>query len=243
MTGRSGSLWALLASAMLLSGGAWAYDFQPTAAEWAGWPEQCKARFVVTNIGRTSEYVNAIGREVIDLWQARLGECFGMLHHHCAGLVHLERARSAGSQSLRKFELDSAVTEHTFAAGYCPRSNPFWSNIQANLSIVYAEQGNLGKALLTLDEAVSAHPDYDGSYIAKSIVLKREGKTAESRAALIEGSKATAQGSAELEYALGLSYFETKEYEAARRHARIAYKLGYPLPGLMNRLQKAGFPL
>ena len=154
-----------------------------------------------------------------------------------------ERARSASSQNLRKFELDSAVDEHTYAAGYCPRSNPFWSNIEANLSIVYAEQGNLGKALITLDEAIAAHPDYDGSYIAKSIVLKRAGKAAESRAALIEGSKVTAQGSAELEYALGLSYFESKEYEAARQHARTAYKLGYPLPGLMNRLEKAGFPL
>jgi tetratricopeptide (TPR) repeat protein len=166
-----------------------------------------------------------------------------MLHHHCAGLVHLERARTAASQNARKFELDKAVTEHTYAAGYCPRSNPFWSNIEANLSVAYAEQGNLGKALLTLDEAVATHPGYDGSYIARSIVLKRAGKTGESRAALIEGSKATEQGSAELEYALGLSYFETREYEAARQHARIAYKLGYPLPGLMNRLAKAGFPL
>lgn len=47
-------------------------------------------------------------------------------------------------------------------------------------------------------------------------------------------------GSAEAHYNLGLLYTETREYEAARKHAQRAYALGYPLQGLKYKLQEAG---
>lgn len=41
-------------------------------------------------------------------------------------------------------------------------------------------------------------------------------------------------------YNLGLLYLNKKDYGAARRHAQKAYALGFPLPGLRNRLSAAG---
>ncbi len=41
-------------------------------------------------------------------------------------------------------------------------------------------------------------------------------------------------------YNLGLLYIETKNYSLARKHAKRAYELGYPLPGLKNKLEKLG---
>lgn len=41
-------------------------------------------------------------------------------------------------------------------------------------------------------------------------------------------------------YNLGLLYMEKKDYEQARTHARKAYELGFPLPGLKNQLIRAG---
>ena len=41
-------------------------------------------------------------------------------------------------------------------------------------------------------------------------------------------------------YNLGLVYFALKDYSAAMRHARVAYDLGFPLPGLKNKLAKVG---
>jgi tetratricopeptide (TPR) repeat protein len=47
----------------------------------------------------------------------------------------------------------------------------------------------------------------------------------------------------EVDYNLGLVYFELKNYEASRAHAERAYEAGFPLPGLRRKLAAAGFPL
>ena len=45
----------------------------------------------------------------------------------------------------------------------------------------------------------------------------------------------------EIHYNYGLLLIQNQRYEEARVQAKIAYKLGYPLPGLKRRLQKAGY--
>jgi tetratricopeptide (TPR) repeat protein len=44
----------------------------------------------------------------------------------------------------------------------------------------------------------------------------------------------------EVHYNLGLLYFDKGNYEAAKLYAQKAYKLGYPLPGLKNKLISRG---
>ena len=46
--------------------------------------------------------------------------------------------------------------------------------------------------------------------------------------------------SAEAQYNLGLLYYKMKQYSLANKHAGLAYKLGYPLPGLRQLLKNAG---
>jgi len=46
--------------------------------------------------------------------------------------------------------------------------------------------------------------------------------------------------SSELNYNVGLLYYDLKKYKLANKYAAIAYKLGYPLPGLRNMLKKVG---
>jgi tetratricopeptide (TPR) repeat protein len=45
---------------------------------------------------------------------------------------------------------------------------------------------------------------------------------------------------AEAHYNLGLLYFDLKQYDKAEAAALKAYSLGYPLPGLRNRLKRVG---
>ena len=45
---------------------------------------------------------------------------------------------------------------------------------------------------------------------------------------------------ANLHYNLGLAYLEVRDYDNALDRARSAYRLGFPLPGLRNKLQEAG---
>lgn len=48
-----------------------------------------------------------------------------------------------------------------------------------------------------------------------------------------------APDNANLHYNIGLTYFELKDYDDALVHAKRAYELGFPLPGLRNKLQAA----
>ena len=49
-----------------------------------------------------------------------------------------------------------------------------------------------------------------------------------------------APDSAEIHYNIGLLYATRKEYDRALEHAHKAYELGHPLPGLRNKLKRAG---
>ena len=42
---------------------------------------------------------------------------------------------------------------------------------------------------------------------------------------------------ANVQYNLGLVYFELKDYENSLKHAKIAYDLGFPLKGLREKLE------
>jgi Flp pilus assembly protein TadD len=46
--------------------------------------------------------------------------------------------------------------------------------------------------------------------------------------------------SPEVHYNLGLLYVERREFHLAKLHAKKAYDLGFPLPGLRNKLIRAG---
>jgi tetratricopeptide (TPR) repeat protein len=55
-----------------------------------------------------------------------------------------------------------------------------------------------------------------------------------------EAALAMAPESAEINYNAGLLFLELKDYERARGLATKAYELGYPLPGLRNKLVSLG---
>jgi len=236
----------LVAGIVLPTAPAWpqaTFNFYPTDAEWGTMPPYCQARYVLSSSGERSRFVALVSLEKINYWKEQFSpECWGMLHHYCAGVVHLSRSKVGMSDRDRKWELYLAEDEFNYATKHCPSTDPFSANVATQIAMVYAAQGRAADATSALKRAVSTHPDYDGAYIAQSILLKKAGDVAESRQVLLQGVEATG-GTAELHYALGLSYFESKDYEAAREHARKAYALGYPIPGLRDRLKKVGYPL
>jgi tetratricopeptide (TPR) repeat protein len=57
---------------------------------------------------------------------------------------------------------------------------------------------------------------------------------------MLEEAEATAEDNANLHYNLGLVYLDAGQYDKALLHAQKAYALGFPLPGLKNKLVAAG---
>ncbi|PJC99945.1 ABC transporter permease [Janthinobacterium sp. BJB1] len=56
----------------------------------------------------------------------------------------------------------------------------------------------------------------------------------------LDAASRMAPEQATIQYNLGLMYVKKKEYEKASAHAQKAYALGFPLPGLKNKLKAAG---
>lgn len=89
------------------------------------------------------------------------------------------------------------------------------------------------------EKAIAVNPEAAGTYVVQGIYLSRNGKNA----AAIESYKRAIELQPEspvAHYNLGLAYVETKDYARANEHAQKAYALGFPLPGLRERLKKAG---
>jgi tetratricopeptide (TPR) repeat protein len=238
----AGSL--LTVGAVLSATPAFGYSYGPASdAEWAGWPEFCKVRFTVSGEGSGSQRGGTYPPEVAAQWQGKFGECWGLLHHHCGALLQLQRAKGAVSPQARRFALDSAVQEDNFALNNCPATNPFYSVIVTHMGLTFTEAGAQVKAMEQFNRAISANPTYAGAYVAKASLLKRQGSASAALDVLIKGSEATKGESPELENSLGLAYFDAKQFEKAREHARLAYSLGFPLPALRDKLARAGYPL
>lgn len=89
------------------------------------------------------------------------------------------------------------------------------------------------------ERAMRWRPNDAVVYLVRGIHLQRAGRLDDAIARLRQGIE-RAPNHPEIHYNLGLFLAQKGDYAGARRHARIAYRLGYPLPGLRNRLQRAG---
>lgn len=235
---------AFLAVGLLITASAHGYTYGPqNRAEWDGWPEYCKARYTQSLIGKNSEYARAVDSDTVARWEAQMGPCWYYLHHHCAAVLHLDRAKSARSKADRNFALQSAIKEDRGGLRYCPEANPFSANIATHMAMTYVEAGDLANATKLLDRSIRSHPEFAQAYLVKASTLRRNGKVNEALEVLSAGNAAVDGKSAELHNALGYAYLRNKEYEKAREHARLAYELGFPLPGLRQELAAAGYPL
>lgn len=87
--------------------------------------------------------------------------------------------------------------------------------------------------------AVYFVPEDGGVRLVYGLYLTRRGRTKEA----IEHLKLAqeyAPDDSNVHYNLGLAYYYSKDYDSAKEHAKRAYELGFPLPGLKNMLLKVG---
>lgn len=75
--------------------------------------------------------------------------------------------------------------------------------------------------------------------LVQAIYLRRIGKPEQALENLVE-AVTLAPESPEVHYNLGLLYFDLGDHEKALEHGKRAYELGYPLPGLRRKLERAG---
>ncbi|HWR81594.1 MAG TPA: hypothetical protein VN303_15505 [Pseudomonas sp.] len=89
------------------------------------------------------------------------------------------------------------------------------------------------------DRAERFRPDDGTVKMLHGIYLIRKGK-AQAAADKLEQASALAGDNANITYNLGLAYFDLKQYDKSLASAHAAYALGFPLPGLRDKLKRAG---
>lgn len=89
------------------------------------------------------------------------------------------------------------------------------------------------------EKAVAFDPMPAVPWVIYGLYYHRHGKFSKAVERYKEGLKRD-PGLVEGYYNLGLAYFELKQYTKSNQAAQRAYLLGYPLPGLRNKLKRIG---
>jgi tetratricopeptide (TPR) repeat protein len=231
----------LVLAAMLTPSASWAYDFIPTMSEFASWPKYCQARYVGTGIGSRGEFTSKVTPAEKRIAEASIGaETFLHVHHHCAGLAWLARARLEGDPQKRKHMLNRAISESMYTLRNVTPASPLYTSILANLARTEQAQGNIPGAENYYDMALKANPTDPKTYVGLALLYRDTKRMQLARETLDKGLTATDNKSIEIHYSLGLICLELKDKDCAVEHARVAYSAGYPLPGLRDKLSKSG---
>ena len=225
----------------LLPGAASAFEFVPTELEWAGWPQYCQARYVTTYVGQRSPWVSTYPKSGVELAKRQLGAAtFEGVHHYCAGLIWLNRARTEQDKKVRAFDLLNARDEAMFSFRSLPQESPLRATMLITLGLIGLEDNNSQDAIAFLQDAIKASPNEPMPYAAMAVAQRRLNRLDLARDILVEGNAALNEKSPELQYNLGLIYLELKQPDLAMERAKVAYDLGSPLPGLKNKLKALG---
>jgi hypothetical protein len=236
--GRSVRWWLLLL--LLLTQQAFALEFEPTDFEWSTWPAYCRARYMVSGAGMKSRYSGKITPEMVTEWQHKLQPVWYGLHHYCAGIHLFTRALHEKERRFARNGFEHAAGETSYTLARSSESHPMFSTMLTLRGRAYFELGRYDDAKDDFGRAIQLHPDVPDPYAAWGLLLRQAGHLPEARDVLERGVKGTKGGTAELHYLLGIVLTDMKDYEPALEHAKLAYKMGYPLPGLKRKLQNAG---
>jgi len=235
---------ALLACCTLIGAPAHAdWPFSPTEAEWASWPMYCRAQYSWVNADFSFQYHygGTVPWATVDHWRQVIGErAFTGMHHWCASMHYLDRARREPDPQKRDFLLSRASEDALFSYGVTDSHSPVYPNMTVTVAQIRDAMGKPDEARAVLQKGIQAQPKRSEPYVMLAMMHRKLHKLSEAREVLRQADELTEGTSAEIKYNLGLINFEQGDVAAARANARAAYRLGYPLPGLKNKLRAKG---
>ena len=153
---------------------------------------------------------------------------FQNVHEH-----HLQ----PGLEAMSTAHYQQAYSHFHFILSYFP-NNPVVLDKMSELCVIKWRDPKC-EVDSAFDKAVERNPGVSTTYVVYGIHLLRRGKAPE---AIEKFNMALAlqPDSVNAHYNLGLAYFGLKKYELANQHAQASYQLGAQLPGLREKLVKAG---
>ena len=218
-----------------------AFDFVPTRGEFYAWPTHCKVVYARTPVGAPFESMITAAQDA-EATRVLGPELYGTggVHHYCAGVAWFERARLESDEYQRRFMLSQAVNETEYTMSRLTPRDPLFAEVHAHMARILYENEQFDDALAILDKVIQNVPTSEIAYTVQGIIYYQQGDYERARDVLREGNDQLDGQSAEIHYNLGLVLLKLGQPQVAREHGKEAYRLGYPLPGLKRKLERAG---
>lgn len=217
-----------------------AWDFVPTQFEWQMWPEYCRVQY--TLFGDPLPFEDYSSAKVgVQSWRATIGaQTFNGLHHYCASIHFLARARSATDPRSRSFLLARAWSDAEYSYSRADPQSPVFPAMSVTAARIKLELGKNDDAVDILKRSIESQPKGLEAYMMLAVIYRKEAKLGEALAVMNQADTASGGNSPEIQYNLGLINMELGNLDAAVLNARNAYDKGYPLPGLKQKLMAKG---
>lgn len=214
------------------------YSFIPTESEFASWSLRCKALYVSLGVAETTVFAYMVPREEVDFYRTKYNALGGGPWHYCEGLLHLRRAkREFRNKEIRARHLGAAHAGVIYTLRGLNKSHPWYAEMAVTMGLIYKEKKDIKNAHRFFDRAIKAFPKYLPAYTAKALLLRDSGEIEEAIKLLTNTSKSIEGNLAEVHYFLGTFLLANGNIEKANEYAKKAYKEGYPLLGLKNKLK------
>lgn len=214
----------------------WTKAVEPTEVEWHSWPDFCKAAFLGSQWAQGSPYLGRMAEAQVNSLRVSTG--IPGPHHFCVGMLYINRARSKGQNSNTAFNLGRAIDEINYSFSRMTSESARYSLVTAYYGTAFYRSGKRQQAMEMWNKGIEAKPASRESYLAMAEVLLQEKKAKDALDLLLRYEKAKENDAPDAEAFLSHTYIELGDFDKARVHADKAYLLGYPLPGLRNKLER-----
>lgn len=217
------------------------WQFVPTPLEWESWPQYCRVQWTRWTGGLDPESRPVFSTGEQEGWRATIGgKTYDGLHHWCASMHYLARSRALSDPAKRKFTIGQAWIDAEFSYVRSDPQSPVFPNMSVTVAQIKVEMKETEEAINVLRRSIAAQPSRIEHYGMLSSIYRKQGNLEEALKVLKDANVAVSGTSAEIYYNLGLVYLERGDPVAALSSAQAAYRLGYPLPWLRNKLTQMG---
>ncbi len=186
---------------LMLAGPVAADDWKPNPTEMATLPPYCAARFDERS-------------EAFKTWRDSMGSDFIHVHHYCAGLNFLNRARGMGSFNKgRQGTLEAALRNFDYMLAHTQPDFSLRPEILMNRGIALSMMNRTGEAMGDLLKSIDANPGQARAYLTLADMYTKQNNRAKALETVTEGLRHN-PGTRSLQ----------------RRYTELGGKLPYPAP-------------
>ncbi|MHB1094097.1 tetratricopeptide repeat protein [Thiobacillus sp.] len=178
-----------------------AAEWKPSPAEMATLPSYCAARFDEKSAA-------------FKTWRDSMGSDFMHVHHYCAGLNFVNRARGMGSSNKdRRGTLEAALRNFDYMLAHTHPDFSLRPEILMNRGIALSMMNRTGEAVGDLMKAIEADPKQPRAYMTLADLYSKQKNRAKALETVTEGLRHNP---------------DTKSLQ--RRYTELGGKLPYPPP-------------